>query len=65
MTQGSLRLQIQGKVVHRAINACITPLCAMDGHHVLTVEGIGSVKKGLHPVQQELADRWRVFAVAG
>jgi xanthine dehydrogenase iron-sulfur cluster and FAD-binding subunit A len=29
----------------------------MDGHHVVTVEGIGSVKKGLHPVQQELADR--------
>jgi xanthine dehydrogenase iron-sulfur cluster and FAD-binding subunit A len=29
----------------------------MDGCHVVTVEGIGSTKKGLHPVQKELADR--------
>ena len=44
--------------MHRAVNACITPVCAMDGCHVVTVEGIGSVKKGLHPVQKELSDRW-------
>jgi hypothetical protein len=25
---------------------------------VVTVEGIGSVKKGLHPVQKELSDRF-------
>lgn len=50
-------VQMQNKVVHRAVNACITPVCAMDGHHVVTVEGIGTVKKGMHPVQKELSDR--------
>ena len=44
-------------MVHRAVNACITPFCAMDGHHVVTVEGIGNSQKGLHPVQKELSDR--------
>jgi len=29
----------------------------MDGCHVVTVEGIGNTKKGLHPVQKELSDR--------
>ncbi len=30
------------QVVHKAVNACIAPLCAMDGCSILTVEGIGS-----------------------
>ena len=51
-------LQNQAQVVHRAVNACITPVCAMDGCHVVTVEGIGNTKKGLHPVQKELSDRF-------
>ena len=38
-------------VHHRSANACITPLCAVDGCAVMTVEGIGSTEKGLHPVQ--------------
>jgi aerobic-type carbon monoxide dehydrogenase small subunit (CoxS/CutS family) len=28
-------------VQHRAINACLAPLCSVDGAHVVTVEGIG------------------------
>jgi len=29
----------------------------MDGHNVVTIEGIGSIKKGMHPVQTELSER--------
>jgi xanthine dehydrogenase/oxidase len=46
--------QTTNAVVHRAVNACITPVCAVDGMAVTTVEGIGSVKKGLHPCQERL-----------
>mmetsp|Transcript_4472 Transcript_4472/g.11222 ORF Transcript_4472/g.11222 Transcript_4472/m.11222 type:complete len:1333 (-) Transcript_4472:294-4292(-) len=47
---------IQDKIVHKAVNACIAPVCAMDGCHILTVEGIGSTDTAMHPVQQRLAD---------
>jgi xanthine dehydrogenase iron-sulfur cluster and FAD-binding subunit A len=40
---------------HRAANACLFPLYAAIGAHVVTVEGIGSVRDGLHPVQMALA----------
>ena len=36
---------------HYSMNACLAPLCSMHGLSVTTVEGIGSVKNGLHPVQ--------------
>jgi xanthine dehydrogenase/oxidase len=39
------------KVSHRAINACLAPLCSVHWCAVTTVEGIGSIKGGLHPVQ--------------
>ena len=39
------------QVVYKAVNACLTPLSGIDGCHIITVEGIGSVKGGLHPVQ--------------
>ncbi len=41
---------------HISANACLTPLCACDGYAVTTIEGIGGMKQGLHPVQQRLAD---------
>ncbi|CAL8080401.1 unnamed protein product [Orchesella dallaii] len=44
-----------GKIVNTAINACITPLCSTHGSAIITTEGIGSVKKGLHPVQERIA----------
>lgn len=44
-----------GREVHCAINACLTPVCAMHGMAVVTVEGIGSTKTRLHPVQERLA----------
>jgi len=42
-------------LVHRAVNACLCPLYAVEGCHVVTVEGIGSGRAGLHPVQERLA----------
>jgi xanthine dehydrogenase/oxidase len=42
------------KVYHASVNACIAPLVSVDGKHVVTVEGIGSVKNP-HPVQQRIA----------
>lgn len=47
---------VSGKVVHSPINSCLRPLCSVDGCSVTTVEGIGSRKKGYHPVQSRLAN---------
>lgn len=44
-----------GAPVHRAVNACLRPLCAVDGMVVTTTEGIGSVHDGLDPVQYRIA----------
>lgn len=42
-------------VNHYAVNACLTPVCSMHGLAVTTVEGIGSTKTKLHPVQERIA----------
>uniref|UniRef100_A0A1I7XZV4 xanthine dehydrogenase n=1 Tax=Steinernema glaseri TaxID=37863 RepID=A0A1I7XZV4_9BILA len=45
------------KIRHYSANACLTPVCAVFGKAVTTVEGIGStVSKRLHPVQQRLSE---------
>ena len=36
---------------HVAVNACLTPLCSVAGMAITTVEGIGSTRTSLHPVQ--------------
>eukprot|EP00256_Glycine_max_P054687 XP_014621575.1 xanthine dehydrogenase 1 isoform X3 [Glycine max] len=43
--------RILKKCSHYAINACLAPLYSVEGMHVITVEGLGSCKRGLHPVQ--------------
>ncbi|XP_063822618.1 xanthine dehydrogenase [Ostrinia nubilalis] len=45
----------ENKLVHLAVNACLAPVCAMHGLAVTTVEGIGSTKTKLHPVQERIA----------
>ncbi|XP_067617387.1 LOW QUALITY PROTEIN: xanthine dehydrogenase-like [Eurosta solidaginis] len=40
---------------HLAVNACLMPVCAMHGCAVTTIEGIGSTRTRLHPVQERLA----------
>ncbi|ORY03263.1 xanthine dehydrogenase [Basidiobolus meristosporus CBS 931.73] len=42
------------KISHTSVNACLAPLCAMDGKHVITVEGLGN-SKNPHPVQERIA----------
>ncbi|CAG8493602.1 9022_t:CDS:10, partial [Racocetra fulgida] len=38
------------KITHCSVNACLAPLCSVDGKHVITIEGIGNVENP-HPVQ--------------
>ncbi|KAF7120442.1 hypothetical protein RHSIM_Rhsim13G0222300 [Rhododendron simsii] len=40
---------------HYAVNACLAPLYSVEGMHVITVEGVGNRRHGLHPVQESLA----------
>ena len=42
------------KLYHASVNACLAPLISVDGKHVITVEGIGNVKKP-HPAQERIA----------
>ncbi|KAJ1972089.1 hypothetical protein H4R35_004868 [Dimargaris xerosporica] len=42
------------QVEHRSANACLQPLCGLDGCQVITIEGIGSVRHP-HPIQERLA----------
>ena len=42
------------KIYHASVNACLAPLVSVDGKHVITVEGIGTVKKP-HPAQERIA----------
>lgn len=43
------------KIVHRAVNACLAPLCSVDGMMLTTIEGLGNVRDGMHPVQERIA----------
>ena len=42
------------KIYHASVNACLAPLVSVDGKHVITVEGIGDVKRP-HPAQERIA----------
>ncbi|KAF2258606.1 xanthine dehydrogenase/oxidase [Lojkania enalia] len=42
------------QIYHASVNACLAPLVSVDGKHVITVEGIGSVKRP-HPAQERIA----------
>ncbi|XP_033625802.1 xanthine dehydrogenase/oxidase-like [Asterias rubens] len=50
------RYSPQDKTIsHLAVNACLAPICSVHGMAVTTVEGLGSTKTRLHPVQERLA----------
>lgn len=36
---------------HCSANACLLPICSLYGAAVTTVEGVGSTKNRIHPVQ--------------
>ncbi|XP_004627432.1 xanthine dehydrogenase/oxidase [Octodon degus] len=46
---------LRNKVVHYSVNACLAPICSLHHVAVTTVEGIGSTKTRLHPVQERIA----------
>jgi xanthine dehydrogenase small subunit len=45
-----------GRVIHRALNACILFLPQVQGRAVRTVEGLAAPGGALHPVQQAMVD---------
>ncbi|XP_037663546.1 xanthine dehydrogenase/oxidase [Choloepus didactylus] len=47
--------RLQNKIVHFSVNACLAPVCSLHHVAVTTVEGIGSTKTRLHPVQERIA----------
>ncbi|XP_069464776.1 xanthine dehydrogenase/oxidase-like [Ambystoma mexicanum] len=47
--------QNQEKIIHYSANACLAPVCSVHHAAVTTVEGIGSTKRRLHPVQERIA----------
>lgn len=46
----------QKKIIHYSGNTCLTLLCSLHGMAVTTVEGIGSTRNGLHPIQQSMME---------
>ncbi|KAK5785382.1 hypothetical protein PVK06_039964 [Gossypium arboreum] len=42
---------------HYAVNASLAPLYSVEGMHVITVEGVGNHKRGLHPIQEK-SEEW-------
>ncbi|CBJ27195.1 conserved unknown protein [Ectocarpus siliculosus] len=44
------------QIKHAAVNACLAPVCSVDWCHVTTVEGVGTMRQGLHPVQKRIAE---------
>ncbi|XP_051780208.1 xanthine dehydrogenase/oxidase isoform X1 [Erpetoichthys calabaricus] len=45
----------QEKIVHLAVNACLSPVCSLHLAAVTTIEGIGSVTSRIHPIQERIA----------
>ncbi|XP_077010743.1 aldehyde oxidase 2 [Tamandua tetradactyla] len=46
---------VSKEIRHFSIAACLVPICSLYGVAVTTVEGVGSIKTRLHPVQERIA----------
>jgi xanthine dehydrogenase small subunit len=44
-------------IQYRAINSCIRFMATLDGHELVTVEGLQATDGSLHPVQQSMVDQ--------
>ncbi|XP_026523709.1 aldehyde oxidase isoform X3 [Notechis scutatus] len=43
------------KIHHYPANSCLLPLCSIHGAAIITVEGVGTTKTKLNPIQERLA----------
>ncbi|XP_010615897.1 aldehyde oxidase 4 [Fukomys damarensis] len=43
------------EIRHYPATACLVPLCSLHGAAVTTVEGVGSIRTRVHPVQERIA----------
>ncbi|XP_013807631.1 aldehyde oxidase 2-like [Apteryx mantelli] len=43
------------QIRHHPANSCLLPICSLHGAAVTTVEGVGSTKTRIHPIQERLA----------
>ncbi|NXL94780.1 AOXB oxidase, partial [Alectura lathami] len=43
------------KIQHHPANSCLLPICSLHGAAVTTVEGVGSIKTRINPIQERLA----------
>ena len=41
-----------------AVHSCLTLAMEVDGHEVLTIEGIAAANGELHPIQKKFIERW-------
>ncbi|XP_060050166.1 aldehyde oxidase 2 isoform X2 [Erinaceus europaeus] len=46
---------VSRKIRHFSVTACLVPICSLYGAAVTTIEGVGSLKTRLHPVQERIA----------
>ncbi|XP_021573473.1 aldehyde oxidase 2 [Carlito syrichta] len=46
---------VSRKIRHFSVTACLVPICSLHGAAVTTVEGVGSIKTRIHPVQERIA----------
>ncbi|XP_024419655.2 aldehyde oxidase 2 isoform X2 [Desmodus rotundus] len=46
---------VSKEIRHFSITACLVPICSLYGAAVTTVEGVGSIRTKLHPVQERIA----------
>lgn len=47
---------------HHSANACLLPLCQLHGAAITTVEGVGSTKTRIHPVQVSFTNQSHLFS---
>ncbi|TPX33020.1 hypothetical protein SmJEL517_g04004 [Synchytrium microbalum] len=47
----------KGSLRYDPVNGCLMPLCAADGKHVITIEGVGTVKQP-HIIQTTIVDNY-------
>ena len=46
---------LSNQIWERPVNSCLRPIVTLDGVAITTTEGIGSLEKGLNPVQERIA----------